>query len=279
MKFILYLLIPNIFHKVYTQFNNNPYNVKNNRGFEIFQIPLTQYTRTVSSDVQNRNIPNSNQRNGAPENYEIIQYNANQNPILQNQYEITKSIQNQNVINNPKIIVQYSANDAQPQGRSLGRLPSEKRMNTQEHFVKNTPLFESRFNTDGITFNTRSLVNLAEANSQNVSNSNEDTGSVQPPFQYQYSKGWSVHEAIRANDIAIPHWEDQKYSKYSTPNAPDAQYYQKFYNIYNYVEHQTQQDLGQYEKESINDDFNGRSIVAPGQYPHMVNKCIFFTAN
>lgn len=27
------------------------------------------------------------------------------------------------------------------------------------------------------------------------------------------------------------------------------------------------------EMEDLHDDFNGRSLVAPGQYPHMVSSC------
>ncbi|KAM7361067.1 serine protease snk-like [Cochliomyia hominivorax] len=129
-------------------------------------------------------------------------------------------------------------NSLAPQGRSLGRssFPQEQLSNNEPTIITN------RFR---------------------IEESDKKT------FQYQYSKGWSVHEAINVDNIVLPHLEDHKNVQYSMPNTPDDEFYQKFYNIYNFVENQGQEELNQYEMETINDDFNGRSLVAPGQYPHM----------
>lgn len=58
------------------------------------------------------------------------------------------------------------------------------------------------------------------------------------------------------------------------PKPPPPGLYKRFAAIYNNVERKV--DGAAYdealENDEVNDDFNGRSIVAPGQYPHMVGK-------
>ncbi|XP_030370379.1 serine protease snake [Scaptodrosophila lebanonensis] len=55
------------------------------------------------------------------------------------------------------------------------------------------------------------------------------------------------------------------------PHVPHSNHYRDFGNIFNNMEQQMEaQDYNKTaEEEDLNDDFNGRSIVAPGQYPHM----------
>ncbi|XP_046806267.1 uncharacterized protein LOC124419749 [Lucilia cuprina] len=169
------------------------------------------------------------------------------------------------------------------QGRAIG-IPSSANFVQNQQF-SNTQLLNRNGGQATANLNTpqeysssqqlpkRNIVNHDSAMFESRFGADDNFSSNQSThpdvYQYQYSKGWSVHEALSVNDLVKPHLQYQKNLKYSTPYTPEAQYYQKFYNIYNDVENHGRQDLIQYEKESVNDDFNGRSIVAPGQYPHM----------
>lgn len=57
------------------------------------------------------------------------------------------------------------------------------------------------------------------------------------------------------------------------PRRPHSQRYKDFRAVYHEIERNA--EPGNFnatqEEHDSNDDFNGRSIVAPGQYPHMVN--------
>lgn len=283
MNIFLYSLIINTFSHVFAEtiiINNlklnqlehsdqvriyNSRNLNRNRRavyYQTYQFPSTQNHFSASNKVSAKTDYKSN--GDASKGYEIIKLTANENPFTPP--------------NQPKHDIQFSSIEFRnPNGRSLSRSSPRHYFNThsnsKEYFSNpNIPNYHSpsigiRFGSDEEDQPSNSH-NKAEYN-QGYNNNNKTRGSE--TFQYQFNKGWSVHEAVSVDEIVIPHLEQHKGSRYSTPNAPEARFYQKFYDIYKHVEHQTQQNLGKLEKQSINDDFNGRSIVAPGQYPHMVN--------
>ncbi|XP_065359601.1 uncharacterized protein LOC135953576 [Calliphora vicina] len=303
---IQYTTIPNPITQNQFTFSNNVQNQnvlnsnQRNRGTVNYQTlqynnspnlnPIIQSQITFANNVPNQNIITTNQRKqqysvntirnpasvqpqgralGRPSTTSVVrpQQYANNGNTIRNPASVqpqgralgrpssTSAVSPQQYANNGNTI--RNPGSVQPQGRALGRPPATSAVSPQQYANiavanrnSNTPIFKSRFSADD----------------------NNDGKSTQPSaqtFKYQYSKGWSVHEALSVDDLVKPQLAYRKYSNYSTPNAPDDQYYQKFYNIYNYEENQGRQDLIQYEMESVNDDFNGRSIVAPGQYPHM----------
>lgn len=255
MKILIGLIIITIFKNVYTQFNdnyertvinninyfNNVQNINRNREFVENQNPFEQNQFSVF---------NSGQHNQETINYPALHYSGNHKPFIIPELKENQNFRNQRNFNtNP---AQFVA--ASPQGRSLGRSSSSSSSSSfsaNQYSNNEAPMIGNRFG---------------------VEDNNDKPAET---FQYQYSKGWSPNEAVNVDNLVLPHLEDHKYLKYSTPNRPGDQYYQQFYNIYNSVENQGKQDLTQYEMDSINDDFNGRSIVAPGQYPHMVNNNIY----
>ncbi|TMW52269.1 hypothetical protein DOY81_002672 [Sarcophaga bullata] len=171
---------------------------------------------------------------------------VNVNPSIQNRFSSAEQ-QDSSDEKQSQEVLDYNNDRSEPRGRSISRVNRAKNAN--------------------INSLTRGKSGKPKVKNNNKQAAAERLANVEQ-FQYQYSQGWSTNEGINRNDVVKPRLEYRKNKKFAKPNTPDAEYYQKFYNIYNYVENQ-ENNVSENEMESINDDFNGRSIVAPGQYPHM----------
>lgn len=93
---------------------------------------------------------------------------------------------------------------------------------------------------------------------------------------FQYNPAWSILED-QFRQLFTPHVHFERSAKHARPHRPKPEHFHNFYHIYNRLEADdagvnkvigTEDD----DADSTNDDFDGRSIVAPGQYPHMVSK-------
>lgn len=91
----------------------------------------------------------------------------------------------------------------------------------------------------------------------------------------QFIQRWSHFEHIHWQSqygLHRPEYNFRRSYQYSLPHRPRSGHYRDFYNIYRGLEFNS--NMGNEvakEMESTNDDFDGRSVVSPGQYPHMVS--------
>ena len=225
--------------------------VNNGRRASAANYQNAQQDRQQYSSNNNNNNNNPQQRSTndyAPQQRGI----SNVDPVIQNRFSSAER-QDSSDEQQSQEVLDYNNDRSEPRGRSISRGNKAKNanINSLTRGKSGKPKFKNN--------NKHAAERLANAEQ----------------FQYQYSQGWSTNEGINRNEVVKPRLEYRKNKKYAKPNAPDAEYYQKFYNIYNYVENQ-ENNVTENDMESINDDFNGRSIVAPGQYPHMVNKLLYF---
>ncbi|XP_061394425.1 serine protease snake-like [Musca vetustissima] len=92
-------------------------------------------------------------------------------------------------------------------------------------------------------------------------------------LHYEWNKGWSEFEELQQQffqNFHLPIYDSLRSLEFARPQKPRPQRQRNFFDIYRTLEKSYAGNGNEADEfKATNDDFDGRSLVVHGQYPHM----------